>query len=100
MFTAIPQRMRSDFHWNSFALRLLFTFILVTTSVLPAAELSSDSKATAAEQLKQLNDQTIIGSRIFLDTEWDHFKHGAEKVTWTLAGLWGWRVNECQDWAV
>jgi hypothetical protein len=54
----------------------------------------------AAEQLKQLNDQTIIGSRIFLDTEWDDFEHGAEKVTWTLAGLLGWRINEHQDWAV
>jgi hypothetical protein len=88
------------FHWNSFALSLPFAFSLVTASVLPAAEPSTASEAIVAEQLKQLNDQTIIGSRIFLDTEWDHFKHGAEKATWTLAGLWGWRVNEFQDWAV
>src|SRR5919197_762486 len=88
------------FHWNWFALSLPFTFILVTTSALPAAEPSTNSEAVAAEQLKQLNDQTIIGSRIFLDTEWDHFKHDAEKATWTLAGLWGWRVNDFQDWAV
>jgi hypothetical protein len=88
------------FHWNWFALYLLSTFSLVTTSILPAAELSTDSEAVAAEQLKQLNDQTIIGSRIFLDTEWDHFKNGAAKVTWTLGRLWGRRINECQDWAV
>lgn len=54
----------------------------------------------AEEELKVLNDQTIIESRLWLDTEWDHFKHGAEKATWTLAGVWGWRVNEWQDWAV
>jgi hypothetical protein len=88
------------FHWDSFVLWLLFTFSLVATGVLPAAEPCTDSEARAAEQLKQLNDQTIIGSRIFLDTEWDHFKDGAEKVTWTLGGLWGWRVSEAQDWAV
>jgi hypothetical protein len=37
---------------------------------------------------------------MWLDTEWDQFKHGAEKATWTLAGVLGWRVNEWQDWAV
>jgi hypothetical protein len=88
------------FRWNPFAPFLLFAFTLVTTNVLPAAEPSTDSQGTAAEQLKQLNDQTIIQSRMFLDTEWDHFKGGAEKVTWTLAGLWGWRVSEWQDWAI
>jgi hypothetical protein len=65
---------------------------------MPAAEPLPD--ATAAEQLKQLNDQTIIGSRVFLDTEWDHFKHDAERATWTLAGLSGWPVNDWRDWAV
>jgi hypothetical protein len=88
------------FHWNSFAPFLLFAFTLVTKNVLPAAEVSTEPQATAVEQLKQLNDQTIIQSRIFLDTEWDHFKDGAEKATWTLAGLWGWRVSEWQDWAI
>jgi hypothetical protein len=67
---------------------------------LPAAEPSSDSAPTAAEQLKQLNDQTIIQSRVLLDSEWDQFKHGAEKATWTLAGLWGSPVSDWQDWAI
>jgi hypothetical protein len=88
------------FRWDSFVRLLLFGSTLFGANVLPAAEPATDSEATAAEQLKQLNDQTIIGSRVFLDTEWDHFEHGAEKATWTLAGLWGWRVSACQDWAV
>jgi len=79
---------------------LLLTLSLIAAGVLPAAEVSIDSEATAAQQLKQLNDQTIIESRILLDTEWGHFKHGAEKATWTLAGLWGWPVSEWQDWAI
>jgi hypothetical protein len=80
---------------NSFL--LLISPLLASGSIL-AVEPATDS--TAAEQLKQLNDQTIIGTRVLLDTEWDQFKHGAEKATWTLAGLWGWPVSERQDWAV
>jgi hypothetical protein len=83
--------------FNSF---VLVTLLSVATGRLTAVEPPSDAATTAAEQLKQLNDQTIIGSRVLVDSEWDHFKHGAEKVTWTLAGLWGWRVSEWQDWTI
>ena len=55
---------------------------------------------TAAEQLKQLNDQTIISDRLSLGSDWSQFKYGAEKATWTIAGLWGWRISDCQDWGV
>jgi hypothetical protein len=79
---------------------LFLPLSLIAAGVLPAAEVSIDPEATAAQQLKQLNDQTMIESRILLDTEWDHFKHGGEKGTWTLAGLWGWPVSEWQDWAI
>jgi Putative MetA-pathway of phenol degradation len=79
---------------------LLFTLSLIAAGGLRAAEVPTNSGATAAEQLKQLNDQTIIGSRLLLDSEWDHFKQGAEKATWTLAGLWGRRISERQDWAI
>jgi hypothetical protein len=74
--------------------------VLLVVGRLPAAEPLPDAEAIAAEQLKQLNDQTIIGTRVLLDTEWDQFKHGAEKATSALAGLWGWSVNDYQDWAI
>src|SRR6266540_3561536 len=79
---------------------LLVTLVLLGAHVLPAAEPSSVDSRTAAEQLKALNDQTIIQSSVWLDTEWDQFKHGAEAATWTLGGLWGWRVSDRQDGAV
>jgi len=79
---------------------LLITLLLLAAGRLSAVELPSDSSAIAAEQLKQLNDQTIIGTRVLLDSEWDQFKHGAQKATCTLAGLWGWPVSDYQDWAV
>jgi hypothetical protein len=75
--------------------------VLLGARLLPSAEPSSlDSAPAAADQLKALNDQTIIQSSVWLDTEWDQFKHRAEEATWTLGGLWGSRVSDRQDWAV
>ena len=79
---------------------LLVTLVLLGATRLPAAEPSPPPATAAADQLKALNDQTIIQSSVWLDTEWDQFKHGAEEATWTLAGLWGWRVSDRQDGAV
>jgi hypothetical protein len=83
---------------ESFEGLLLFSLLLIARGSLAAAELSINP--TTADQLKQLNDQTIIGTHVSLDSEWDHFKDGAEKATWTLAGLWGWRVSDSQDWGI
>ena len=83
---------------ESFEWFLLFTLLLIASGSLAAAEPSINP--TTADQLKQLNDQTIIGTHVSLDSEWDHFKDSAEKATWTLAGLWGWPVSESQDWGI
>jgi hypothetical protein len=88
---------------NSFGRFLFVTLVLAAAGVLPAAETSSADSATATadQQLKALTEQrTILQSSVWLDTEWDQFKHGAEKATWTLAGLWAWRVSDWEDWAV
>ena len=77
---------------------LLVTLVLFACGNLSASEFSTDPEA--AEQLKQLNDQTIIGNRVSLGSDWSHFKDGAEKATWTLAGLWGWPISDRQDWGV
>ncbi len=85
---------------DSFDRFLLVTVVLLGATRLPAAEPSPPPAAAAADQLKALNDQTIIQSSVWLDTEWDQYKHGAEEATWTLGGLWGSRVSDRQDWAV
>ncbi len=77
---------------------LAVTLVLFASLNLSAVEPTIDS--TSAEQLKQLNDQTIIGNRVSLGSDWGEFKHGAEKATWTLAGLWGWHVSDSEDWGV
>jgi len=96
-----PVRSTFLIHWSSFDRFLVVTLVLLAPHLLPAAEPSSvDSAATAADQLKALNDRTILQTSVWLDTEWQQYKHGAEEATWTLAGLWGWRVSDWQDWAV
>ena len=77
---------------------LLVTLVLLGSGSLSAVERSTDS--VAAEQLKQLNDQTIIGNRVSLGSDWSQFKDGADKATTTLAGLWGWPVSDWADWGV
>jgi hypothetical protein len=80
---------------------LLVALVSLAARVLPAAEQASVNSSTAADQLKALNEKrTILQSSVWLDTEWDQFKGGAEEATWTLAGLWAWRVNDREDWAV
>jgi hypothetical protein len=77
---------------------LLVTLVLFAFDSLSAVERSTDP--VAAEQLKQLNDQTIIGNRVSLGSDWSQFKDGTDKATATLAGLWGWPVSHWQDWGV
>ena len=83
---------------ESVAWFLLFTLLLTARGSLAAAELSINP--TTADQLKQLNDETIIRTHVSLDSEWDHFKDSAEKATWTLTGLWAWPVSDSQDWGI
>jgi hypothetical protein len=83
---------------ESFEWFLLFTLLLTARGSLAAAELSINP--TTADQLKQLNDETIIRTHVSLDSEWDHFKDSAEKATWTLTGLWAWPVSDSQDWGI
>ena len=83
---------------ESFEWFLLFALLLTASGSLAAAEPSINP--TTANQLKQLNDQTIIGTHVSLNSEWDHFKDGAEKATGTLTGLWGWPASDSQDWGI
>jgi hypothetical protein len=86
------------FLWGFFEACLLLKLLLVSPARLAAAEPRTSPEV--AYQLKQLNDQTIIGNRLSLDLNWDQFERGAEKATWTVSGLWGWPVSHWQDWGI
>ena len=87
----------SDFPvlWEFIRSFLVLGLLLISCDRLVAVE--PGTSAAAANQLKQLNDQTIISTRLSLDTEWEQFKDGEEKATWTLSGLWGLPVSHWQD---
>ena len=92
---------RSESSDHRFIQEMVSRFISLSAllmALLNANEASSaEADQNSAEQLKALNDQTILNSRVWLDTEWDQFKHGAQEATWTLGGAWAWRVREGQD---
>ena len=77
---------------------LIVTLLLLAQDCRVGAEPGADLKT--ADELKQLNDPTLLITHVSLESEWDQFKDGAERATWTLTGLWGWRVSDCQDWAI
>ena len=77
---------------------LLITLVLLAYDHRVRAE--SRPNPTKADELKQLNDPTLLATHVSLGSEWDHFKDGAERANWTFTGLWGWRVSDCQDWAI
>jgi hypothetical protein len=85
-------------------MRVTSKWFLIVTLLLPAygngLRAEPRSNPTTADELKQLNDPTLLVTHVSLESEWDQFKDGAEKLNWTFTGLWGWRVSDCQDWAI
>ena len=55
---------------------------------------------TVADELKQLNDTTLLRTHLSLDSEWNRYKDGVEAASWALNALWSWRVSDRQDWAI
>jgi hypothetical protein len=50
------------------------------------------------ENLKELNDPTILKSRVWLDYEWNQYEAGVRDDKLTLGALWGLRVTDRMDW--
>jgi hypothetical protein len=84
--------------WESFEWFLVFTLLLIAHGSIAATEPSINP--TTVDELKQLNDQTIIRTYVSLDSEWDHSKDGTENATFTLTGLWARAVSDSQDWGI
>ena len=72
--------------------------LLLAYGTLARAEPPPDP--TVADELKQLNDRTLLRTHLSLDSEWNQYKDGVEKATWALNALWGGRVSDWQDWAI
>jgi hypothetical protein len=64
------------------------------------AALAGSDDREIADQLRALEDPSILKRRVWLDTEWNSFKDSSDDVDFTFGGLWAWGVSDNQDWAV
>lgn len=81
----------------------LLQWLLIVTLLLLACNDGTGTEPPApqtADELKQLNDRTLLRTYVSLESDWEEFKDGTEEAIWTLTGLWGWHVTDCQDWAI
>lgn len=81
------------------AQRWLFAAILLLACRCPVIAVTP-TDPTAAEELKQLNDSTLLRSHLSLNSEWNQYKDGIERASWGLNALWSWRGSDYQDWAI
>ena len=70
------------------------------SSEVPAVARVKAAEGTLIEELKSLQDPTILKPRIWLDTEWNSFKDASDEVELTVGRLWAWPLSASQDWAV
>jgi hypothetical protein len=82
-----------------------FAAVLVSASgTLPtrAAEpaVNDDEAQIAEEDLKSLEDPTILKRRVWVDTEWNSYRDGSDNLEEKLAAMWAWRLSAVQEWAV
>jgi hypothetical protein len=77
---------------------LIVTLLLLVHDRGVGAEPPPDP--TVADELKQLNDRTLLKTHLSLNSEWNQFKDGVERASWALNALWGGRVSDWQDWAI
>jgi hypothetical protein len=69
-------------------------------AALNAADAPPTDEATLTEDLKSLQDPTLLKRRVWLETEWNEFRDNTRNVEETLGGLWAWKITDHQDWAV
>jgi hypothetical protein len=73
-------------------------FETTACSAEPASE--STDPQSALNDVKALEDPTLLAPRVWLESEWTSLKDGSDKLEETLGGLWAWRVSADQDWGV
>lgn len=87
--------------------RLAACRVLMTTMMmagLPIFLRAADTNELAgadeisSEELKEMDgDPTILRRRAWLETEWNRYRDGSDRVEETLGGLWAWRVTDNLD---
>ena len=67
---------------------------------LASGALAGAGADEVADELKAIEDPTILKRRIWLDSEWNRFKDSSDDLEFTMGALWAWPVTANQDWAL
>jgi hypothetical protein len=59
---------------------------------------ASGEENTIAQELKALQDPTILIRRIWLDSEWNKFKDDSGELQQTLGSVWAWPISGRAEW--
>jgi hypothetical protein len=81
--------------------RVALAATAVTLLGLSAGASSAGAKdGEIAEELKAIEDPSILKRRVWVDTEWNSFKDSSNDLDFTFGALWGWRLSDNQDWGL
>ena len=76
------------------------SWIALLALLLAGAAMAATDEAEIADELKAIEDPTILKRRVWLDSEWNRFKDSSDDLEFTMGALWAWRVAANQDWAL
>ncbi len=82
--------------------RHTFLAAIAATALVFALGASAGARAAdeRTEELKSLEDPTLLKRRVWLDSEWNKFRDHSNEVTEAFFGVWSWRVSERQEWGL
>ena len=81
-------------------LLLLVLWTMATGWLITSPSAAGAAESTQIDELKALEDPTILSRRVWCDTEWSKYRDGSSNIDETLGGLWVWRIATNQDWAI
>ncbi len=81
-------------------MKLPHCFTALVLGTMLAATSAFAEEFSANQELKELNDPTIIQTRVWLEYEWNQFEHQVGTGKLTLGGVYAWRAAENTELAL
>lgn len=78
-------------------LSLMFTRQVCGAEAARESTPADATQATATQNLKSETDPTILKRKVWLETEWNSYRDGSDKIEETLGVLWARRITDDLD---
>ena len=72
----------------------------VLTLLLASAAVAGTDDHVIADELKAVEDPSIMKRRVWVDTEWSSFRDSSNELDFTFGALWAWRSSASRDWGL